>query len=76
MSGFKFYPSRHGLRNALKEYKELALRYVWEIGGEGAGSGLIWKVMNEKLKPGGSISRAYEILAMNRFVDQGVLVSL
>ena len=29
--------------------------------------------MNEKLKPGGSISRASVIVAMNRFVDQGVL---
>jgi len=29
--------------------------------------------VNEKLKPGGSISRASVINAMNRFVDQGVL---
>jgi hypothetical protein len=50
VSDLKFDPSRHGLRNALKEYKELDLRNVWEIGEEGAGSGLIWKVVNEKLK--------------------------
>jgi len=73
MSGFKFDPSQHGLRKALKEYEELALRYLWEFGEEGAVSGLIWKVVNEKLKPGESISRASIILAMNRFVDQGVL---
>jgi len=73
MSGFKFDPSQSGLRKALREYEELALRYLWEIGEEGAGSGLIWKVVNEKLKLGGSISRASVIFAMNRFVDQGVL---
>jgi predicted transcriptional regulator len=73
MSGFKFDPSQDGLRKTLKEYEELALRYTWEIGEEGASSGLIWKVVNEKLKPGGSISRVSIIFAMNRFVDQGVL---
>ena len=73
MSGFKFDPSQDGLRKTLKEYEEVALRYLWEIGEEGANSGLIWKVVNEKLKPSGSISRASIILAMNGFVDQGVL---
>jgi len=73
MSGFKFDPSQPGLRKMLKEYEELALRYLWEIGEEGAGSGLIWRNVNEKLKPGGSISRTSVIFAMNRFVDQGVL---
>ncbi len=73
MSGFKFDPSQDGLRKTLKEYEEVALRYLWEIGEEGANSGLIWNVVNEKLKPSGSISRASIILAMNGFVDQGVL---
>ncbi len=73
MSGFKFDPSQSGLRKTLKGYEELALRYLWELGEEGAVSGLIWKVVKEKLKPGGSISRASVILSMNRFVDQGVL---
>ncbi len=73
MSGFKFDPSQDGLRKALKEYEELALRYVWSVGEEGAVSGLIWKVVNEKLKPCGSISRASVIFLMNRLVDQGVL---
>ena len=73
MSGFKFDPSQPGLRKTLKEYEELAFRYLWELGEEGAVSRLIWKVVNEKLKAGGSISRASVIFAMNRFVDQGVL---
>jgi predicted transcriptional regulator len=73
MPGFKFDPFQTGLRKTLREYEELALRHLWVIGEEGAGSGLIWKVVNEKLKPGGSISRASVIFALNRFVDQGVL---
>ena len=73
MVGFKFDPSQPGLRKTLREYEELALRYLWEVGEEGAGSGLIWKAVSEKLKPGGSISRASVIFAMNRFVDQEVL---
>ena len=73
MSGFKFDPSQPGLRKTLREYQELALRYLWEIEEEGANSGLIWKVVNEKLKPSGSISRASIIIIMNRLVDQGVL---
>ena len=73
MSGLKIDPSQDGLRKTLREYEELALRYLWEMGEQGAGSRLIWKVVNEKLKPGGSISRASVIFAMNRFVDQEVL---
>ena len=73
MSGFKFDPSQHGLKKTLKEWEELALRYLWEIGEKGAVSGLICKVVNEKLNLGGTISRTSIILAMNRFVDQGVL---
>ena len=73
MSGFKFDPSQPMLRKTLKEYEEKALRYLWDTGEEGAKSLLIWKVVNERLNPGGSISRASIIVAMNRFVDQGVL---
>ena len=71
--GFKFDPSQPGLTKTLREYEELALRYLWEVGEEGAGSGLIWKTVNKQLGTGKSISRASVIFAMNRFVDQGVL---
>ena len=73
MSGFKFDPSQSGLRKTLREYEELALRYLWEMGEESAVSRLIWKVVNEKLKPSGSISRTSIIFFMNRLVNQGVL---
>jgi len=73
MSGFKFDPSQPGLRKTLKEYEELALRYVWSVGEEGANSGPIWKTVNKQLGTGKSISRASIIIIMNRLVDQGVL---
>jgi predicted transcriptional regulator len=72
--GLKFDPSESGLRKTLKEHEELALRYVWEVGEEGAGSGPVWKNVNEELqKHGGSISRASVINSLNELVDQGVL---
>ena len=73
MSGFKFDPSQSGLRKTLREYEELALRYVWTLGEEGANSGPIWKTVNKQLGTGKSISRASIIIIMNRLVDQGVL---
>jgi len=73
MSGFKFDPSQPGLRKTLREWEELALRYIWSVGEEGATSLPICENVNEKLRPGGSISRASVIFYMNRLVDQGVL---
>jgi predicted transcriptional regulator len=73
MCGFKFDPSKTGLRKTLREYEELALRYIWEIGDEGAGSGLTWRTVNERLEEGKTISRASVIFFLNRMVDQGVL---
>ena len=73
MSSFKFDPSKPGLRKTLREWEELALRYIWSVGEVGAGSGIIWKSVNEQLGPEESISRASIIIIMNRLVDQGVL---
>ena len=73
MSGFKFDPSQPRLRKTLREWEEIALQYLWSIGGEGANSGPIWRYVNEQLGPEKSRSRASIIIAMNRFVDQGVL---
>jgi len=73
LGGLKFDPSENGLRKTLKEYQELALRYLWEFR-EGAGSGPVWRAVNEKLKKrGGSISRASIIFSLNDLVGQGVL---
>jgi len=73
MCGFMFDPSKTGLRKTLKEYEELALRYIWETGDEGAGSGLTWRAVNERLEEGKTISRASVIFFLNRMLDQGVL---
>jgi hypothetical protein len=72
VDGLKFDPSEKGLRKTLKEYQELALRYLWDIGEEGAGSGPVWRAVNDELqKHGGSISRASIINFLNDMVDEG-----
>jgi len=71
--GFKFDPSEPGLRKTLKEYEELALRYIWEVGEAGANSGETWRNVSKRLKEGRTISRASIIFYLNRMVDQGVL---
>ncbi len=73
MKSFKFDPSKNGLRKTLKEYEEVALRYVWSVGEKGMGSGKTWEVTNERLGTNTSISRASVIFFLNRMVDQGVL---
>ncbi len=73
MCGLKIDPSKIGLRKTLREYEELGLRYVWEIGEEGANSGRVWRNVNERLGEGKTISRASIINFLNRMVDQGVL---
>ena len=73
MCGFIFDPSKDGLRKTLREYEELALRYIWETGEEGAGSGSTWRAVNERLGEGKSISRASIIFFLNRMLEQGVL---
>ena len=73
MSGFKFDPSQPGLGKTLKNLEDLALRYIWEVGEVGAGSGTIWKNVNEQLGSGESISRTSVIFFMNRLLEQGVL---
>ena len=72
MSGFVFDPSQPRLRKILREWEEIALRYVWSVGEKGAHSRPIWRHANAQLKPE-SISRASIIILMNRLVDQGVL---
>ena len=70
---FKFNPAETGLRKTLREYEEIALRYIWSLGEEGAGSGKAWEHVNEELGEGKSISRASVIFYLNRMVDEGVL---
>jgi len=62
MSGFKFDPSQPGPRKTLKEWEELALRSMWDIGEDVANSWAVWEWVNEKLSEGKSISRASIIM--------------
>lgn len=73
MAVFKLDPSQSGLRKTLREYEEIALRFIWSVGDNGAGSGKTWEVTNERLGKDKSISRASVIFFLNRMVDQGVL---
>lgn len=72
MTSFSFDPYQTGLRKILKRYEELFLRYIWEIGEEGANSGEVWKYVKDRLEKGRSISRAFIIIFLNKMVDQGV----
>ena len=41
MAPFRFDPSGFGYGKILREYQELALGFVWEVGEEGANSGAV-----------------------------------
>jgi len=75
MSGFKFDPSQPGLRKTLREWEELALRSMWDVGEDGAKSRVVWERVNEELDEGKSISRASIILFLEKMEEQGVLGS-
>ena len=70
---FKFDPAQSGLRKTLREYEEIALRYIWYMGDKGAGSFKTWENVRRELGDDKSISRASVINFLNRMVDEGVL---
>ncbi len=57
----------------LKDYQEVALRYLWRIDGKGASSRDVWMQVNEDLEDKRTISRASIINFLNSMVDEGVL---
>jgi predicted transcriptional regulator len=75
MSGFKFDPSKPGLRKTLREWEELALRSMWDLREDGAKSKTVWERVNEELNEGKSISRASISLFLEKLEEQGVLGS-
>lgn len=71
---FVFDTGKIGLETAMKDYQVISMRYLWEIGEEGANSRQIWGHVREKLmEKGSSISRASIIFFMNGMVDRGAL---
>ena len=71
MSGFKFDPSKPGLRKTLREWEELALRSMWDLREDGAKSKTVWERVNEELGEGKSISRASIIVFLEKLEAQG-----
>ena len=65
--------SGEGLAMVLKDYQELALRYLWRLDGGGASSRDVWVQVNDELESRRSISRASIINFLNSMVDEGVL---
>ncbi|MFH0849840.1 MAG: hypothetical protein V1924_02735, partial [Candidatus Bathyarchaeota archaeon] len=69
----KIDTSEEDLRMILKDYQELALRYLWRLDGEGASSRDVWVQVNKDLKGMGSISRASIINFLDSMADEGIL---
>lgn len=57
----------------LKDYQEVALKYIWRIDGRGASSRDVWTQVNKDLTGIRTISRASIINFLNSMVDEGVL---
>ena len=72
----KIDTAEKGLRMVFQDYQELALKYLWSLGGEGANSREVWKQVNNGLareQGRASISRASIIKFLNEMVGEGVL---
>lgn len=57
----------------LKDYQEVALKYLWRLEKDGASSRDVWVQVNEDLIGQRTISRASIINFLNSMVDEGVL---
>jgi len=62
-----------GFRTVVKDYQEVALRYLWRLDGGGASSRDVWVNVNKDLMGKSTISRASIINFLNSMVDEGAL---
>jgi len=69
----KFNTEEDGLRPVLKDYQEVALKYLWRLNGKGASSRDVWVNVNMDLMGERTISRASIINFLNDMVDEGAL---
>jgi predicted transcriptional regulator len=67
-----FNPEKVGLSKVFRDWQEEAVKFIWEIGEQGAISRQVWTKVNERLV-GKTISRASIINFLNAMVDEGVL---
>jgi len=73
---FIFDPSKEGLSKVLKDYEELALRYIWYECEDGAVSREVLTYVNKELKKldiKRTVSRASVINFLNYMVDGDIL---
>jgi len=71
----KLDTGKEGLAAVYREYELTVLEYLFSVD-EGAGSGRVWKWVNEESDwslAGNTISRASVIFFLNRLVDEGLL---
>ncbi len=71
----KLDTGKEGLAAVYREYELAALESLFRVD-EGAGSGRVWKWVNEESDwglTGNTISRASVIFFLNRLVDDGLL---
>ena len=71
----KFNTEEDGLRPVLKDYQEVALKYLWRLNGKGASSRDVWVNVNMDLMGKRTISRASIINFLNDMVDEGALTN-
>jgi len=65
-----FNPQNKGLTKVFKDYQEEVVKFIWEIGDQGAISKEVWIRVNERLV-GKTISRASIINFLNAMADKG-----
>jgi len=68
-----FESNGEGLRKVLRDYEEEALKHIWSLEGQGAGSREVWIHVNEALRGTKTVSRASIISFLNEMAEQRVL---
>jgi predicted transcriptional regulator len=69
--GIVFDTGEDGFRTVVKDYQEMALRFIWGSGERGSKE--VWLHVNKELGGSESISRASIINFLNAMVDEGAL---
>lgn len=69
---FKFLTYEQGLSSVFKEYQQIAIKHIWDVGEKGVTSGKCWTHVNKILSPK-TISRASIIFFLNGMVESNVL---
>jgi hypothetical protein len=71
--GIVFDTGEDGFRTVVKDYQEMALRFVWSSGERGVSTKQVWLHVNKEFGGSKFISRASIINFLNAMVDEGAL---